>query len=144
MKKTLRELRKGNYFKELSRLSVSRIHNTMHRIAYALGSNFFKISFCSSFFTDKRTLVASLSSLNLLFSQATFVREEVVTKALRTSKQQAWNVNSLILLLSSIVSPYDLVFFFYARSHLRARCTLNFKTKSASVNVQMNYYKPLD
>ena len=144
MKKTLRELRKGNYFKDLSRLSVSRIHNTMHRIAYALRSNFFKISFCSSFFTDKRTLVASLSSLNLLFSQATFVREEVVTKALRTSKQQAWNVNSLILLLSSIVSPYDPVFFFTREVICVARCMLNFKTKSASVNVQMNYYKPLD
>ena len=41
MKKTLRELRKGNYFKELSKLSMSRIHNTMHRIAYAFRSNFF-------------------------------------------------------------------------------------------------------
>ena len=125
MKKTLRELRKGNYFKELSRLSMSRIHNTMHRIAYAFRT---LISFCSSFFTDKRTLVASLSSLNLLFSQATFVREEVVTKALRTSKQQAWNVNSLILLLSSIVSPYDPVFF-YARSHLRSQMYVEFQNK---------------
>ena len=130
MKKTLRELRKGNYFRELSRLSMSRIHNTMHRIAYALKSNFFLISFCSSFFTDKRTLVASLSSLNLLFSQATFVREEVVTKALRTSKQQAWNVTSLILLLSSIVSPYDPVFFFFfARSHLRSQMYVEFQNK---------------
>ena len=129
MKKTLRELRKGNYFKELSRLSMSSSHNTMHRIVYALRSNFFLISFCSSFVTDKRTLVASLSSLNLLFSQATFVREEVVTKALRTSKQQAWNVNSLILLLSSIVSPYDPVFFFYARSHRRSQMYVEFQNK---------------
>ena len=47
------EKRELNYFKELSRLSMSRIHNTMHRIAYAFIPNFFKISFCSSFFTDK-------------------------------------------------------------------------------------------
>ena len=81
MKKTLKE-RKGNYFKELSRLSMSRIHKTMHRIAYAFRSKCFLRFFSAVHFPLQGTLLASLSSLNLLFSQTTFVREEVVTKAL--------------------------------------------------------------
>ena len=51
---------------------MSRIHNTMHRIAYAFRSNFFlKISFCSSFFT-----IRNIISLPLLV-KSSFLTNDV-------------------------------------------------------------------
>ena len=71
MKKTLRELRKGNYFRELSRLSMSRIHNTMHRIAYAFRSNFFKFLSAVHF-----SLIRNIISLPLLV-KSSFLTSDV-------------------------------------------------------------------
>ena len=69
MKKALKE-RKGNYFKELSRLSMSRIHKT-NRIVYAFRSKFFLISFCSSFST-----IRNIISLPLLV-KSSFLTNDV-------------------------------------------------------------------
>ena len=65
-----------------------------------------------------------------------------MTKALAknvSGRLRTFITSLIILLSSSIVSPYDPVFF-YVLSHLRSR-TLNYKTNSACVNVpEMNYF----